>query len=64
MSVLDRLRSIMDEARYRQYARSPTRSFTDVADPGGRAIKSQLHYAAKHSKADSLLRKFSWEKDQ
>ena len=24
MSVLDRLRSIMDEARYRQYARSPT----------------------------------------
>ena len=23
-----------------------------------------LHYAAKYSKADSLLRKFSWEKDQ
>ena len=40
------------------------RSFTDVADPGGRAIKSQLHYAAKYSKADSLLRKFSWEDDQ
>ena len=27
MSVLDRLRSIMDEARYRQYARSPTRIY-------------------------------------
>ena len=40
------------------------RSFTDVADPENRLLKSQLHYAAKHSKADSLLRKFSWEKDQ
>ena len=27
MTVLDRLRSIMDEARYRQYARSPTRVY-------------------------------------
>ena len=27
MSVLDRLRSVMDEARYRQYARSPTRIY-------------------------------------
>ena len=27
MSVLDRLRSRMDEARYRQYARSPTRIY-------------------------------------
>ena len=27
MSVLDRLRSRMDEVRYRQYARSPTRIY-------------------------------------
>ena len=27
MSVLDRLRSVMDEARYRQYSRSPTRIY-------------------------------------
>lgn len=40
------------------------RSFTDVADPENRLLKSQLHHAAKYSKADSLLRKFSWEKDQ
>lgn len=40
------------------------RSFNDVADPENRLLKSQLHHAAKHSKADSLLRKFSWEKDQ
>ena len=40
------------------------RAFTDVVNPEERAIKSQLHHAAKHSKADSLLRKFSWEKDQ
>lgn len=40
------------------------RPFADVVNPEGRAIKSQLHYAAKISKADSLLRKFSWEEDQ
>ena len=40
------------------------RSFNDVADPENRLLKSQLHHAAKYSKADSLLRKFSWEKDQ
>ena len=40
------------------------RSFTDVADPENRLLKSQLHHAAKYSKADSLLRKFSWEQDQ
>ena len=40
------------------------RSFNDVADPENRLLKSQLHHAAKHSKADSLLRKFSWEQDQ
>jgi hypothetical protein len=40
------------------------RSFTDVVDPENRLLKSQLHNAAKHSKADSLLRKFSWEQDQ
>ena len=40
------------------------RSFTDVANPENRLRKSQLHHAAKYSKADSLLRKFSWEKDQ
>ena len=40
------------------------RSFNDVADPENRLLKSQLYHAAKHSKADSLLRKFSWEEDQ
>jgi len=40
------------------------RSFNDVADPENRLLKSQLHHAAKYSKADSLLRKFSWEQDQ
>jgi hypothetical protein len=40
------------------------RSFNDVADPENRLLKSQLHHAAKYSKADSLLRKFSWEEDQ
>jgi hypothetical protein len=40
------------------------RSFTDVADPENRLLKSQLHHAAKYSNADSLLRKFSWEDDQ
>ena len=40
------------------------RAFTDVVNPEERAIKSQLHHAAKYSKADSLLRKFSWEEDQ
>jgi len=40
------------------------RNFNDVADPENRLLKSQLHHAAKYSKADSLLRKFSWEQDQ
>lgn len=37
------------------------RKFSDVLDQRGRAQKGVLMSAAKHSKADSLLRKFSWE---
>ena len=37
------------------------RNFSNVADPENRLLKSQLHNAAKHSKADGLLRRFSWQ---
>lgn len=44
MTVLDRLRSIMDEARYRQYARSPTRIYftAPCSQPARRPTDSNL----------------------
>lgn len=37
------------------------RAFGDVADVEKRSVTARIHSDAKRSKADSLLRKFSWE---
>lgn len=39
------------------------RPFTDAKNPEMRAISANATQAAKNSKADSLLRKFSFDKD-
>jgi hypothetical protein len=38
--------------------------FSRPQDAEKRAVTAQLKYAAKTSKADSLLRRFSWEDDR
>lgn len=38
--------------------------FSKARDPEKRAVTAQLKYAAKISKADRLLKRFSWETDE
>ena len=56
-----------DTRKRRDYGKPGTfqfRHFSDVASPETRSVKGNLKQAALNSKADSLLRKFSWEKDE
>jgi hypothetical protein len=39
------------------------RAFAEVADVEQRSVTARINADAKRSRADSLLRKFSWEKD-